>query len=147
MSEFGRGVVVPLVKFSEHLGDHWARDIERAIHWVKADPTERERILTANEEHWQTVLRLDAAAESPEHMLSGLIMMWAQGASDHLSEIEEDKAPKSLTELASLMFKLRYTRFHDLVGEEEWVKLLALWSAAAMDIDEMLGAQPDWGDW
>jgi hypothetical protein len=32
-------------------------------------------------------------------------------------------------------------------GEEEWLRVLALWSTAALDLDERLDVQPDWGEW
>lgn len=149
MSEFGSGIVVPLVKFTEHLTDRRAAKVERAIKWVKADPSERERILGSNEPEWTEFLILEERADSPEALLDEMMMMWAQGASDHLSDLS-DRAPESLQNLATKMFELRrhmpgYDEGH--LTEEDWVTVLALWSAAAMDIDEILGVKSDWGEW
>lgn len=148
MTEFGSGVVVCLVKFSEHIGDGTARRVGMAIRWINAKPLEREKIMTDPDPEWQFVLYLDEIASSSEEMLSDLIMAWANGASDHLVELDREVAPASLIELADLVIDLRHLavdgRPH---GEEEWLRVLALWSTAALDLDERLDVQPDWGEW
>lgn len=148
-SEFGSGVVVPLVKFSEHIGDVSARRVEKAIRWVGTDPMDREKIMANPDPEWTLVLALDEQAASSEKMLDDLISLWAYAASDHLFELDRSKAPESLIELAALMMDLRFPSVDgSLRGEEEWLRMLALWSSAAMDLDEMLGVQrADWGEW
>jgi hypothetical protein len=148
-SEFGAGVVVCLVKLSEHIGNPEARHIGMAIRWINAKPMEREQLMQETDHEWQYVLFLDETAKSSEEMLHQLIFMWAQGASDHMFDLDREVAPQSLCELADLLYELRAPAAVDgeLHGEEEWLRMLALWSAAAMDLDEMLNTQPDWGEW
>ena len=149
MSEFGSGVVVCLVKLSEHMGDSYTQHIERAIKWQKAAPIEREKMLRDDDPGWQRVLKLDAAAPSTEKMLNDMIRRWCHAAGDHVVELDRQKAPDSLSKLADLLWELRYDARDESewVGEEEWLQILALWSEAAMDIDERLGVRPDWGTW
>lgn len=148
MSEFGEGVIVPLVKFSEHMGDYYTSRIEKAIRWIKAEPSEREDLMEEDDPEWILVLKLDEMASSSEKMLDDMITLWAYGASDHLSNLDRQRAPQSLNDLADLMWELRYPSVDGLLhGEEDWVRALALWSAAAMDLDEMMGVRSDWGDW
>ena len=147
-SEFGSGVIVPLVKFSEHVGDSNAIRIERVIKWINADPMEREKIMDNPDPEWQAMLAMDERAPSSERMLNDLISMWAYAASDHLQDIDRDKAPESLSKLAELMWEMRSLSIDGkLRGEEDWLHVLALWSEAAMDLDEMIGVRPDWGEW
>lgn len=147
-SEFGAGVVVCLVKFSEHIANPEARRIEKAIRWIKSRPIEREKLMEEEDPEWQLVLALDEVATSSEEMLDGLIVTWANGASDHLSELDLDVAPESFRELRELLFELRYPDVGgNFRGEEEWLTMLSLWSTVAMDLDVMLGTKPEWGDW
>lgn len=149
MSEFGSGVVVCLVKLSEHMGDIYTRHIERGIKWHKATPFEREEMLRKDDHDWQLVLALDEAAPSTERMLNDLIRRWAHGAGGHLAELDQQKSPDSLKKLAELLWELRYDARDEseYAGEEEWLRILALWSEAAMDLDERLGVRCDWGSW
>ena len=148
MSEFGSGVVVCLVKFSEHIGSTEANYIGKAIRWINAEPMEREKLMEETDHEWQLVLGLDELAKSSEEMLDGLIIVWASGAKDHFYDLDRETAPESLIELADLVFELGTLSVDgDFRGEEEWLRTLALWSAAAMDLDERLGLQPEWGEW
>jgi hypothetical protein len=148
MTEFGAGVVVPLVKFSEHMGTSYCGRIEKAIKWIKAEPIEREKIMQEDDVEWQIVLMMDEKAQTSEHMLESMLQMWAYGAADHLMQVDKGHAPESLNNLIDLMMDLRMPDdYGRLRGEEEWLRVLSLWSEAAMDLDEMIGVRPDWGDW
>ena len=130
------------------MGDFYTGRIEKAIKWIKAEPLEREKLMDEQDPEWQLVLKLDELAPSSEKMLDDQITLWAYIASDHLSELDRSKAPESLSKLADLMWEMRYPSVDGLRrSEEDWVRVLALWSEAAMDLDEMLGVQPDWGSW
>lgn len=147
-TEFGSGIVVPLVKFSEHISDKSARWVGLAIRWINAAPLEREKIMEDPGHDWSLILVLDENAASSEQMLDDLIVQWAYPASDHLFNIDREKAPESMGELIELMMELRMPSVDgSLRGEDEWLRMLSLWSTVAMDIDEMLGARPDWGEW
>ena len=149
MTEFGAGVAICLVKFSEHIANQEARRVEKAIKWLNAEPLEREQIMEEEDAEWKLVLAIDDQAPSTEETVEGLLVAWANAASDHLAGLDRESAPESMSELADLMFDLRHPAVDGTYrGEEEWLRVLSLWSAAAMEIDEMLGVeQPDWGEW
>jgi len=149
-SEFGSGVIVPLVKFSEHIGDRWAWYIERQIKWMNADPHEREKIMdrAKNDHVWFEVLALDEAAASSERALDKHIQTWVFAASDHFQDLDRSKSPESLSKLSEVLWEIRSGSVDgELRGEADWLRILSLWSEAAMDLDEMLGVRPDWGTW
>jgi hypothetical protein len=147
-SEFGAGVVVCLVKFSEHVGNEEARRIGKAIRWINAAPLEREKLMEETDPEWVYMLTLDEMAKSSEEMLDRMIITWASGAKDHFYDLDRETAPSSLIDLANLLHELSYIAVDNTFrGEEEWLQVLALWSASAMDLDERLGLQPEWGEW
>jgi hypothetical protein len=110
-SEFGSGIVVPLVKFSEHMG-------HEMLH------------------------RFDEAKIDYSHSVE----LWMNGASDHMFDLD-DRAPFSLKELA----KLSLTMGHGFTGqvwtEKHVESLRTLWKLSAIEVDRMLGVEPDWGQW
>lgn len=121
-SEFGAGLVVPLVKFAQHLNDrHMAYIMDVAQQGIDTDVHDR-------------------------------IAMWAQGASDHLSEID-DRAPESLKNLTNLLFEMRWAPLAHGIDREQFFTtdhidlVLHLFAEAAMDLDKMLGVNADWGQW
>jgi hypothetical protein len=137
-SEFGRGVVVCLAKFSEHLANEHARAITSGITWQKMSP-ERQRRWRAESGRGH-IRRVESIG------LSKMIEMWANGASDHFFGLS-DQAPGPLQELAA---------FTLLVGhgfqEEEWTagtwkRILELWKESCLAVDRQLGVEPDWGQW
>ena len=144
MSEFGTGLVVPLLKVSEHiLCGPFVKEIELAIQWKLMTPTEREQIQIAEGERWQIVLeRIDR--EDIEVVIAEYMMMWAQGASDHIFGIEHSMAPQSLLDLEEILKELRYM---DRAGnDEDWAEIKRMWKQSALDLDEYLGVDADWGD-
>jgi hypothetical protein len=147
MDQFGSGIVVPLVLFTEHLNNPWALRIEDAITWKNLTPTERLPIIEANklgETRWSVLLyRVDR--EDIEDIISDLIGIWGYGAGDHLLNIDKKKAPKSLVELAKLVIAIRFGKIIEPMGEDVWHRIKILWRETAMDIDEQIvKTNPQW---
>lgn len=146
-SEFGYGLVVPLVKFTEHLNDDRARLVEQAIRWKNMEPIEREQIIVEEESEWRLMLALEARHGSADSLLTDCIQMWAYSASDHLAGVETREAPKSLQDLVQHVWSMRLPDRNATFGEGEWRRIRTLWREATLDIDEKLGLEPDWGTW
>jgi hypothetical protein len=144
MSEFGSGLVVPLVKFSEHVvKGPWLTEVELAIQWQKMTPQEREAIQAYEGERWEVIMhRIDR--EDIEVVVAEYMALWANGAFDHLVEIEQSMAPQSLLDLTQMVKELRYM---DRAGNaEDWAEIKRMWRQSALDLDEYLGVEADWGD-
>jgi hypothetical protein len=144
MSEFGSGLVVPLVKLTSHIvKGPWLNEVEMCLQWQKMSPMERTSIQEAEPERWEKLLaRIDR--EEIEVLVAEYICMWAQGASDHIFEIETDMAPQSMIDLLNILKELRYM---DRAGNaEDWAEIQRLYRQSALDLDDMLGIVADWGD-
>lgn len=110
-SEFGSGIVVPLVKFSEHMGP--------------------------DSQHRFDIGRVD---------YSHSVELWMNGASDHMYDLD-DKAPQSLKELAQLSLSMGHGFTGNTWTLDDVNKLRMLWQMSAIEVDRMLGIEPDWGQW
>jgi hypothetical protein len=153
-SEFGRGVVVCLAKFSEHLwegGVYTERLIREYAGWTDA---ERARC----QAEAQRFPRGDAAQKlgrmylaeighrDRELNLSRLIVMWMHGACDHFYDLDDDKAPAPLRELAALTIRIG----RGFIVTEPWTletveRIRELWRESCLALDRQLGVEPDWG--
>ena len=148
-SEFGRGVVVCLAKFSEHLENDRATRIIRAHRWEQMPERERERYRASATEHpfgdgGQMVRATEIIALAGG--LSAAIEMWANGASDHFYDLDE-RAHTPLKELASLTLEVG----HGFTGKtwtfSTWERIRELWRESCVAVDQALGVEPDWGQW
>jgi len=147
-SMFGSGVVVCLVKFHEHFGNREAELLQSAFQWKALDPIDREAILQDPQGNpgWDM---LTAALSTGMHSVDELIeiwgMLWINGASDHLIDLDEEHAPDALITLRDELLEIR--RYHtNPFTEEKWLLFFALVREAAEEIDRTLGSTPDWGD-
>ena len=127
MSEFGKGLVICLVKFAEHamkLRD----DLELYNKMVSDNPK------LFDESH--------------------AVEMWANGASDHLYEIEApegkdwDDIRIKVDDLKTLGLKMGHEMFgcSQYKADDAWA-LQELTREIALLIDEKLGLKPDLGDY
>jgi hypothetical protein len=153
-SEFGRGIVVCLAKFSEHLHEHGTfseRTIREFARWT---PKEKARCQqeAAGYPHGDSAAKLrrmrvaevmgdgDSAAA-----LSSMIEMWMNGASDHFYDLDP-AAPAPLRELADLTLRIG----HGFTGERWTIetadRIRSLWQEACLEVDRRLGVDPDWGE-
>lgn len=154
-SEFGAGIVVCLVKFSEHMYEHgffsertirdYAHLTEEELSRLRAEAARYPKGDAAAK-----LLRLSVIHEdiygSKEVALSHLIEMWMNAASDHMYDLDE-RAPEPLKELAALTLRIG----HGFSGEtwtiEHVDKIRELWQAATLSVDRMIGLEPDWGSY
>jgi hypothetical protein len=149
-SEFGRGPIVCLAKFSAHLeNDHFCR----ALHcerWRSMSAEERKKIVAESKTHphgdsarlySDVICSLDA----PDAGVSSAIEMWMNCASDHFYDLDHSLAPPSLRELAALALRIG----HGFTGEI-WTwstvgEIQRLWRESCLALDAHLGIQADWG--
>jgi len=159
-SEFGSGVVVCLAKFSEHLSAPFARRFTNALHWSKMDATEQQkrRDEALQYPHGDSArlvgnvkgVFMGIRASEQEELMSAL-STWANGASDHFYDLDRDKAPQELIELADYMLDLGHGS--GLMGKwpndpsDTWDYIWKQWEEACLAVDRQLGVEPDWGQW
>lgn len=171
-SEFGAGLVVCLAKFSEHLWHDRERDIYTYARWMKktdaeqlreaqeaekyphGDSAERLRVIRHfkhDEEGFYCYPTLARGCSTPqEYAISQAIAMWANAAGDHFFDLDTERAPEPLRELADLMIRMRNTH---LTGEPRpWTvddldRVRELWRDSCIALDQMLGSVPNWGSY
>lgn len=157
-SEFGAGVIVCIVKFSEHLWTN-RESVVWELGWLKrgkrkeADlSTEAKHQLDFARRWWRDYPQYRNGGQDTilDDAIHKQIETWASGASDHFADLDEEHAPTSLVELGNLMFRLR-NGFMDEPERrctlEDLERVKELWQQAAMDLDRALGVVPNWGEW
>ena len=145
MSEFGSGVVIPLVKFTRHLNDHNASQLKLALRWAEIDPSDRLAIIEQGAPEFAAIIAITERMDVDE-LIAMWGMIWANGASDHLIDLDLKRSPESLKDLRAMLLELRYAGPDNKFDETQWRAILSLWKESAMDIDDILGTQGDWGD-
>lgn len=165
-SEFGKGLVVCLAKLSEHfmdeLGDFWIYD-----KWIKETKENQKLMLSSNppsnldygKPHMENlrffVEKIVPIYGSPERALSrGHITLWANGASDHLYEIEVPKG-RSWEAIRKLVKELQHKGLemgHGFRNEKIYTmkdvdELKDLTRKIALMIDRKLGLKVELGKW
>lgn len=172
-SEFGAGLVVCLAKFSEHLSTDRDGRIYTYARWLKMGERERQsereeaakypsgdaarrlqRIAAFrfDEEGFYRYPALSAGCSSPEeYAISQAIHMWANAAGDHFFDLDRERAPEPLIELADLMIRLRNRHLTDAQEEpftlEHLDRVRELWKQSCIALDRILGTVPNWGEW
>ena len=158
-SEFGAGVVVCLAKFSEHLGNSMIERFLHARHWHTMKDDQRAKTEDEACQHpFGDASRLlgDVRSilwsEQPQRDLMRALSLWANGASDHFYELDRERAPAPLVELAELMLDLGHGKglmggYDDGDPDETWKRIKDLWHESCLAVDKQLGTQPDWGQW
>jgi hypothetical protein len=138
-SEFGKGLVVCLAKFSEHL---WTDDEKEITLWGKW-------IEEGKKEPHPPGRSMEIGIEvrgTPEAALSAAIEMWMNAASDHMYDLDES-APEPLRELQDLTLAIG----HGISGEP-WTmvhvdRIRRLWELSCLALDKRLGVASSWGEW
>lgn len=159
-SEFGAGLVVCLAKFSEHLWGGGGAYTEEIIHdfnrYVEMPERRRDK---EREEAAQYPSGSSAAflrnvdiaglgeGMTPERTLSHLVEIWLNGASDHFYELDRELAPDPLVQLADLTLEAGHGFTDKVWGMDTVQKIRDLWRDSCLELDEKLGAEPDWGNW
>jgi hypothetical protein len=152
-SEFGKGLVVNLVKFSEHL-HHEGRlhQIMAVDRWIKNGI--KEEGISSDSESINQFKRIELRVyNEPNKALAHLIEMWANGASDHLFDIQVPKGwrnlvvAKRIRELRDLGLKMGHGFTDTLWTADDIHKLQRLVEQISLAIDKKLGLKGDWGQW
>lgn len=158
-SEFGSGVVVCLVKFSEHLagGSHsfGERMIRTLDSWrelsedqqTKEKQQARDKPLGDAADLMRTLDIAMMGRRTPSEAISYTMELWMNAASDHFYDLDRERAPQPLIELADLTLKIG----HGFTGQTWTIadldRIRELWQASSEALDKALGATPDWGEW
>jgi hypothetical protein len=157
VSEFGKGIVVCLAKFSEHLHEHGPYSERSIREYAKTTDAQRTKMVEEagkfpRGDSAQTLSRLsvfDISAEvrgGREEAISSAIEMWMNAASDHFYDLD-DRAPPPLRKLADLALRIG----HGFTGEtwtlETVDEIRDLWRESCLAVDQLLGVEPDWGKW
>jgi hypothetical protein len=128
MSEFGKGLVICLVKWAEHIDR-----LQSMLEIYKK----------MGEEHPDTY----------SNPVSSAIEMWANGASDHLYDIEVpeglawDDIRKDVEHLKDAGLEIGHGFTGKIWKMDDVVKLFKLTREIAMKIDIKLGLSPELGDY
>lgn len=172
-SEFGKGLVICLVKFSQHIHqNNFLGKIKLYKKWIDETKENRELMLSKNPPsnlnfgfpHMQELKYFVEIADKIhkgdyEESLSHEIELWMNGASDHLYEIEVpegkdwDKIRKKVNSLREKGLDMGHG-FRSLRGIdtnkwtfEDVIGLFQLAEEIAVMIDKKLGLKSDIGQW
>lgn len=155
MSEFGKGIVVCIVKFSEHLNNDLMCRVRSLSYWLNSSSSKQAELLSQAKAYPNgdvANLVRDASIYGglpDEKLLSQYIESWANGASDHFYDLDREKAPKALCELATLTLDMGHGfRREALWTSKDIETIYRLWEEASLELDLMLGVRDgDWGEW
>lgn len=147
-SEFGAGVVVCLVKFTEHLWTDREREIWEMVRFKKDGKRDRlskhaESMLSFTERHKE----FNHCQQPVDKAIEDAVHYWASGAGDHFYDLDEDRAPQPLRDLADLVLRMRNTHMGSgyVYADGDMDRVRGLWRDACIEIDRQLGAVPNWG--
>ena len=155
-SEFGRGLVICLMKFSEHSSNDMARqiyDVHSFYNDLKGDEVklkDQSARFQINVDSFKGSIKIYGTVEKA---LASLIEMWASGASDHLYDIEVPDQWKD-SYLARKVSDLQHFGLeigHGFTGKawmfKDFQTLMSLTKEIAQEIDLLLGIEDsDWGE-
>lgn len=157
ISDFGAGVVVCLVKFSEHLSNFWESQVHHAIRWTKMTDAQKQQESAeairhpygdaANRMNDVKIVLGGLPDYTDERKISHYIELWMNGASDHFYDLDREKAPPSLIKLADLCLTIGHGFTGDIWTENDLKMIRHLWKQSCIEVDKMLGTKPDWGQW
>ena len=136
---------MPLVKMTEHMNDRHAVSLRAAMKWRSMTPGERLAHIENQEPLYADVVARVEYTDIDVHITT-LASIWANGASDHLIDLDLGRAPASLRKLRSILLELRYIDTDKEFTDNQWNEIKTLWKESAMDIDEDIGATPVWGE-
>jgi hypothetical protein len=140
-SEFGKGLVICLVKFAEHA--HRWQTIKKEYEDLRNFQNKTDRMIT----------KIETGKESFSE--SRAVQMFFDGAYDHLREIEVPDAWKNteittkIDELVAYSVQIKHDWFEEngSYSEKDVFKTLELCQEIALLIDKQIGLTPDIGKW
>ena len=164
-SEFGKGLTVNLIKFYEHFSNDYFRRMKNVQFYYSKTEEERELIISDDPPpnynygfQLKSDINLFLGIEMKVHKnydkaMSSMITSWANGASDHLYEIEIPKEKgwskirALVNELARKGLEIGHGFTEEIYKFEDILELEKLVRKISLMIDEKLGLKPDWGQW
>lgn len=154
-SEFGKGVVVCLAKFSEHLHQHGPYSehaIRQYAEWTPAEQLRREAEARRypvgdSARKLSEMAALSYGGASKDENVSRYISMWMNAASDHFYDLDRDKAPAVLAELADLALRIGHGFTDETWTVQTIDRIRELWRESCLAVDQLLGVEPEWGSW
>lgn len=162
-SDFGKGLAYNLALFMNHCGNQQITSIYNKHFFLQKSYEDKQKILSFNppDTHnfgWNDdvkwwIEKIVPIYGDEEKALSSEITLWANGATDHLYEIEVPDAWKKLA-IAKKIKRLQDRGleighgFGDVVYTVEDLKeLVDLTKEIALDIDKKIGLKPVKGTW
>lgn len=160
-SEFGSGLVICFVKFTEHLSDEWIRKMTYIDRWAKMNSFQQDITLREARDHpngdsanhYGWIPSYMQIYKSPERAIESLIEIWGQGAGDHFIDLNRSVAGPQMIALAEAVLRIRFAHLRSDGEDVAWsfedmTNIRKLWKAAALELEEQLGT-PDaqWGQW
>jgi len=166
-SEFGKGLIVNLVKFSEHFDckGGYLNQIRNILLYLEKNKTERHLMISDNpppELTYEKGTKEDIKMfincylkvhESYKKAISHLITLWSNGATDHLYEIEVpegkewNKIRKLVAELKDKGLSMGHGFNDKIYVYDDVLELWELVKKICILIDKRIGLKPDWGEW
>ncbi len=168
-SEFGTGLAVCLAKFSEHFSNDQIMRIYNNAYLLKKSKKDQDSILSGspppgldygkdmtNEFIFFMKKTVLIYKGSIERAMSSAITLWANGASDHLYDIETPPSNKwgEVRGIVEILKEKGLDMGHGsgLMGRkiytvEDLGELIKLTKKALLLIDKAIGLKPDWGKW
>ena len=156
-SDFGKGLVICLVKFAEHFENEMGM-IKLSIFdkWIKSNKEDKERLDFGFPYNQSLKMDIDIANKvynaNYKKYLSRHIELFMNGASDHLYDIEVpqgkewDKIRKKVTELQNKSLEIGHGfRFDKIWTIEDLSNIIKLIREIALMIDKQIGLKPDLG--
>ena len=141
-SEFGRGLVVCLLHFANHWSNYmWEqiRKLEQARQGHEPIPEEEKSSLNIR--------------GNIENLISSRITLWANGATDHLYEMEAPTSPEwsIVASKVKLLKDMGLDMGHGFLDRQYTTEdvdlLLKLSKEIAVEIDKLIGLSPELGTW
>jgi len=166
-SEFGKGLVINLVKFSEHFNykGGYLRQIKSVLFYLEKNKEERDLMISDDpppnldygkeikEEIKMFLICYLKIWKSYEKAISQLITLWANGATDHLYEIEVpegkewNKIRKLVSELQNKGLDMGHGFKDKIYVYDDVLELWELVKKICILIDKKIGLKPNWGEW
>jgi hypothetical protein len=151
-SEFGKGLIVCLVKFSEHLMNSQMQRIGSVEHWLK-NKDRQDRYGSDYNSDIEQFKRVELKIYGEyKKAFSKLIESWANGATDHLydmqvpTEWENTELAKKVAELKDLGLTMGHSFTETLWDIEDIKKLRRIVTEISLELDKRIGIKDgDWG--
>lgn len=157
-TDFGKGLVVCLAKFAEHIDNDFFQipyHLDFFYHKLKGDCKKLKQYdikIQNNVDFYSKMLRI---YKTPEKLISSEIELWANGASDHLYDIEVPKGWEKtiigikVQELKSLGLEIGhgFNVYGKIWTVNHAEKLRKLVLEISYLVDKKLGLKPDKGKW